>query len=306
MTVGIDDSGWTYGAEHEWGDWSLDAKLPKGCAHNKKDYTCVNSNGIANDPRGLTYRFGGEINTPPTSDLTAQVEIMLDLVAALPNAVVNYRSNLHIHIRVPGLREDLDMLKRLTIYNQNNIAKALELVEPIPEPTRLQGWPSEEEYLGARRRWKRRRVSHHTILPPDRVLKQLQARTTKEFFEAEVPRSKARAVMWHASPRCAVNVRQLLETDTIEFRHFPGTLKSSEMLRALLWCWCYMQDALSPHPMGVDALWEVQTDWDFPRFPEYCHWQEKRYRATCHDGSLTRETIARNIALIKAGNFPKD
>ena len=40
-----------------------------------------------------------------------------------------------------------------------------------------------------------------------------------------------------------------------------------------------------------------------PRFPRYEHWMENRYRATCHDGTLFKENIERNIKLILAGEF---
>src|ERR1039458_3941925 len=109
-------NGWTYGSEHEWSDHPRDAVLPVGCVHNTKDSTIVNSNGIANDPSNKSYQFGGEINTPPTDYPEGQVTILRKLVKALPTAKVNYRSNLHVHVRIPGLRDDLKLLKRVQLY----------------------------------------------------------------------------------------------------------------------------------------------------------------------------------------------
>jgi hypothetical protein len=38
-------------------------------------------------------------------------------------------------------------------------------------------------------------------------------------------------------------------------------------------------------------------------FPEYVHWKEVRYRATCHDGTLSAQQIADNIRAIQEGRF---
>ena len=43
---------------------------------NDKDNTIVNSNGVANDPLGKLCKYGGEINTKPTSTVEEQVEII--------------------------------------------------------------------------------------------------------------------------------------------------------------------------------------------------------------------------------------
>lgn len=293
--------GWTYGTEHELGDWSLDNKLPKGCTRATDDYTMVNSNGVGNDPKGKDYRFGGEINTPPTDTPGGQVEILAEIIRTHPEAIVNYRSNLHCHIRVPGLKDDLSALKQLAQYNADYLEGILEVIEPIPEPVKSL-FENEEEFQGARRRWRRRRVSHHTVLPAKRLDLQLVTTSPQKFFEAEVPQSKRGKALWHAQPRQAVNVRQLLQTDTIEFRHFPGTLSLNQLAEAFRWCRLYLTHALTD---GMDpfSIYETGGDWNLPRFPEYLHWQEVRYRATCHDGTLDREVIRDNIARIEAGVF---
>ncbi|MEN6369497.1 MAG: hypothetical protein ABFD77_07360, partial [Thermotogota bacterium] len=61
-----DTDSFTYGVELEYADVKFGNPLPNGCAWNTKDNTIVNSNGIANDPLGKLWLFGGEINTRPT------------------------------------------------------------------------------------------------------------------------------------------------------------------------------------------------------------------------------------------------
>jgi hypothetical protein len=291
----------TYGAEHEWADWPLDRALPKGFKRDERDITIVNSNGVANDPTGRLWRFGGEINTPPTDTTRGQADILQALLLRYPEAVVNYRSNLHIHIRVPGLRENLPALKRVQAHIHRWMPVLLPVLEPeLSERPAARVGETSEEYIGAVRRWRRRRVSHGTLLKAQRVEGQLAAQTIEEFFEREVPRSSWGKPMWHAQPRICVNLRQLRETDTVEFRHFPGTLYADQMQICQEWCEAYLMRALD----GEDCS-DIKTQYAglFQSFPAYSHWHERRYRATVHDGTLTREQIAVNIQQIVDGVF---
>lgn len=296
MTVSM--RGWTYGAEHEWADWPLSTELPAGYGRDTRDVTMVNSNGIANDPTGKLYGYGGEINTPPTSSIQGQVDCLSELKELLPTARVNYRSNLHIHIRAPGLGGDLVGLKRVQTYIHANMPRALMQIEPLPRPSLLDKMSDSEEHQGALRRWRRRRVSHQTLLTKERLKRQLAARTVDEFYNLEVPQSKDGRPLWHCQPRLCVNLRQHKETDTVEFRHFPGTLDERELNVCLEWCHHFLRAALGGVPieklLGISAF---QTEC-FPRFPAYCHWQEVRYRATCHDGTNSKEDIAEAIQQI--------
>ena len=296
----IDATGWTFGCEHEWADWPLARPLPENYGRDMRDHTIVNSNGIANDPKGRLYGFGGEINTPPTDTPEGQVDCLEELKTLLPEATINYRSNLHIHIRVPGLREELDVLKDLQRWIHATMPKVFRVVEPLPRPEE-QYMHDPAVYKGELRRWRRRRVSHQTLLTGKRLKRQLAAPDLTSFFEWEVPESKGRP-MWHFQPRLCVNIRQLLETDTIEFRHFPGTLNSDEMFTAVNWCREYLLAGLLGRS-DLKTLLSKYEGMDFPPFPDYDHVMECRYRATCHDGSVKKEDIAANIKAILEGTW---
>lgn len=295
---------WTIGAEHEWADYDRTLPLPKGNENNHKDFTVVNSNGIANDPKDTLYKFGGEINTRPTNTIADQVEVMEDLkhiFRKIPPQI-NYRCNLHIHIRVPELRDDLESLRRVQAYIHRYMPKLFPIVEPIPPvPDKFFGpYKSTEAYNGAQARYNRRVVSHHTLLPPQRIKDQLAAKTTKAFFEAEVP-SDNKMPLWHLQPRAAINLRQLIETDTIEFRHFPGTLSPSELKICLSWCKQFLIYALDNSE--IDSLWKWAKESKFPEFAPYDHDLELKYKATAHDGSLKKYQIKENIRQILNGSF---
>lgn len=308
---------WTYGCEHEWADWPLGRGVPPGYGRDLRDITIVNSNGIANDPRGRTCKIGGEINTPPTDTPLEQVGCLTELKEWLPEATVNYRSNLHLHIRVPGLRDDLARLKQVQRYIHEAMPKSFPVIQPTPRPLHEHAlylddndlvrddygpeyFPDAEEHRGACRRWRRRRVSHQTLLTPARLERQLAATSIEDFFEAEVPQSKNRP-MWHLQPRLCVNLRQLRETDTIEFRHFAGTMNEQHLLAGMNWCREFLFHALNDAPIE-GMLNAYRPEW-FAHWPRYDHRLERGYRATCHDHTLSHVQIMENVAAIEQGTF---
>jgi hypothetical protein len=154
---------WTIGTELELADARRDTPLPGCSTWDHKDYTIVNSNGIANDPLGKTWKFGGEINTEPTSSVDAQVNVIQKILdTCSPIATANYRSNLHVHIRVPGLAADATLVKRTIEWVQTHVN--FSVVDPLPlQPTAT----------AALVRWRRRKQSHHTILQSNCALHML-------------------------------------------------------------------------------------------------------------------------------------
>lgn len=285
---------WSYGAEHELADWDSRKGLPKGYAR-APDYTIVNSNGIAAQPDAKLYPYGGEVNTPPTLRIIEQVECINIIRDMHPDATINYRSNLHVHIRVPGLKDSLDLLKKIQRAIHIELPLCIDLIEPISKGTT----PAE------RKREKRCYVSHHTFLSNERVAKQVcDTETVKEFFEAEVPKDKSGRVLWHLQPRVCVNLRQLLQTDTVEFRHFPGTLDENELLTAILWCRDFLIYAIEGK--SIKKLAEAYTRTDallLPRFSLFQEALEIGYQATCTHGEFTKQEIRENIKAIEGGTF---
>lgn len=294
-------SGWTYGAELELSDLDQRKGLPKGFGWDKRDVTMVNSNGIAVDPHGKLYPFGGEINTPPTKTIKEQVLKFKEVLKFHSDATVNHRSNLHIHVRVPGLKKNLEACKKIQRYVFEN-AGYLDVIEPIPRPDRTD-YKTEEQFAGANRRYNRRKVSHHASITKKRFEEQQAAKNFAEFFAAEAPKKKDGTPMFHLAPRLAVNLRQLQETDTIEFRHFPGTLDAAEFKDCLRWCRDFLIEALGAQT-PCKKLFQ-KGDYNFPKFAKYVHWREVLYRNTVHDGTLKKDVIAANIKKIRKGEWSK-
>lgn len=266
--------GWTFGVELELSDCRRDTPLPGASVWDRNDFTIVNSNGVANDPRGKVWPFGGEINTEPTDSIDSQVEVIERVLLSLrPAPAVNYRSNLHVHIRVPGLSGDVAGVKRVLSYVGSHGGDAFRLVDPIPE--RPSG--ADEVSVGARRRWRRRRVSHHHMLTRERLAAALAAETVDGIRRAHAPLSAGGAPQYQLAPRCAVNVRSLWENagQTVEFRHFSMSLDLDELRNAIRWCAVFLDAALSGYDGGpAGLLWPGAR---FPRQPLYDHWLETRY-----------------------------
>jgi hypothetical protein len=296
----LDPESWTYGAELEYGDLYRSKVLNDGCKWDVRDFTMVNSNGIAVDPKGKLYPFGGEINTRPTDTIDEQVALFEKLMRFYPEAHCNYRSNLHIHVGIPGLHEDLATLKKIQTYVDEELRWYIDTLEYIPKPV-VEDYPWEGSFEGAMKRFHRRQRSHHTFIPKMRVATQMHAKSVHEFLEAEVPRAGDGAVMWHAQPRAAVNLRQLRETKTIEFRHFPGTLDPEEFKAALTWCKEFLHAAINTgeQVFYLGTRLGVQTGaLKLPTFRPYVHWMELRYRATTHDGTWNPKQIKEHIEYI--------
>lgn len=282
----------SFGCELEVSDWDA-RKLPPPGWGRSPDHTIVNSNGVAAQPSTKVYGFGGELNSPPSDSVDDQVALVCETLDSLrPSPAVNYRSNFHVHVRVPGLKDSLTHLKAVQRYVHDSMPSLLPVIEPIPQG----GTPAE------RKRARRRKVSHHTLLTPHRLKHQLDAGSVKEFFEREVPATKAGGKpMWHAQPRLCVGLRQLLQTDTVEFRHFPGTLDPFEIAECFAWCQQFVLNALSGAPTTL--AYAVRCAAGLPAFPDFCEWQEVYYQSTADQGVIGKAEISRNIASILEGDF---
>jgi hypothetical protein len=295
--MNYDVDAWSYGVELEYGDSYRFCELPDGAAWNDKDNTCVSSTGIGNDPHGKLYSFGGEINTKPTYSIEDQIEhIKLINLALSPAPNVNYRSNLHIHVRVPGLKDNLEDCKKLLKYIERYQQQAFDIVETIPVPNKST-MPA-LEYTWALKRMKRRHKSHQYKLPKNRVDAMLAAKTTQEFYEEHAPLTE-KGRMWYFSPRAGINLRQMWEeTNTIEFRHFPGTLDMVEMESCIRWCQQFLNAALNLDDISPREFY-MEQDWSFPKFQPYNFEAEQIYQWTNFDTNTKTEISNRLSALRK-------
>jgi hypothetical protein len=291
----------TYGAELEFADVDTTNPLPEGSSWNHMDNTIVNSNGIANDPKCELWKFGGEINTKPTSSVTKQVEVISDILRSLkPKPTINYRCNLHVHVRVPALHNDLDSCKKLLGYIDTYGEQVFDIVESIPKPN--PATMTAGSFEGAMKRYHRRKKSHQYQLPKSRVHAMFNAKTTHEFHQEHAPLTDKNTRMWYFSPRAAINLRQMWETtNTIEFRHFPGTVNLFEFESCIMWCREFLNNVLNnEEPLTpIELYHSLPFKPQFPEFATYDHELEKMYQLTNFE-SNSRKVVASRLEEFKA------
>jgi hypothetical protein len=284
----------TYGMELEYGDIWRDRQLPAGLSWNAKDYSVVSSTGIANDPKGLVYSRGGEINSDPTTTIDEQVDFFEGLLTANLEPRLNHRTNLHLHIRVPGLAQDLGALKLLLDYINRNQVDIYREIEPIPIPARGD-YDTAEAYKGASKRYSRRKVSHQYKVSESRVEKALAATTVDEFLAAHAPVMANGEPAWGLTTRAGINLLQLKETDTVEFRHFTNTLDPAKLRCCFEWVAAFIPAALDD--ASVEQL-TTASGRNFPEFAPYNHAMEVGYGFTNFDKN-SRKVVTERVGELR-------
>ena len=291
----IDPKSFTYGAELEWADVDRRKPLPPGTWGWQIDHTVANSNGVT---LVQYYPFGGEIQTKPTQSIGAQLQHFQELLDLFPEAKLNHSCALHVHIRAPGLKDNLKLLKQVQELVVRWSPKFLPLIDPTSKPT-AKDYPNLDVLKGALKHHRWRCRSRWTTLSAKRIEVQLAAKTCREFFEREAPiSSKNGRPYWFFQPRSAVNLRQLLATDTVEFRHFSGTTDVGEFKTALLWCRAFLDLAINKQGESpVDLFHKEFSEQQFPKFVPYNHVLEQRRQKT-HPTGKRKEDVMRAIEQI--------
>jgi hypothetical protein len=203
-----------------------------------------------------------------------------------PKPTVNYRSNLHVHIRVPGLSDDVQAIKKAMRYVELHGQRAFDLVDPLPEKPE-KGTP---EMV----RWRRRKQSHQNMLTTEQYANVYHSNSTEQIKLAHViSYSVDGTPQWQFVQRCGVNFLSLWKHDTIEFRHFCGTLSLFEMYFSLLWCRQFLIAALQDHKMTPDSIYgSWGSHIEYPKQPLLSRWHEERYRLTSPRYNSDSEILA--------------
>src|SRR6266446_6992215 len=204
----------TFGAELEIGDIDTRVEIPEGNHWCRKDATICNGNGAANDPLKRLNLFGSEIQTRPGRSPEELLEITLEIYRLFPKLEFNYTTNLHVHIRVPGLRDDLKALKKIARYQHKFGLRMFHLIDPLIDPMTLpvsRGVSSLEEDRGAVKRYRRRLVSHWHQVPEYQYSLMEAAQTVDEFFLAHRKPAGGLDLLPSRVTRAGVNLLQLLD-----------------------------------------------------------------------------------------------
>ena len=272
-------SEFTYGAELEWSDVDRRIELPADCGTwDYEDKTIVNSDGMPNDPKGKKNVYGGEINTTPTDSIQQQIENISKLKDLL-NPKSFYRANLHVHIGVPGLVDDIDRLQKLFQYilaNEKYVYNTM-LYRPPCNPA---DYTNPKDLKLAQNFDKQQNFWAKRPLAPNRVEEVLKAKTAREFYEAQFAwDSKKNKRIWHlGSPRAGINLRSLVKNGSIEFRIFPGTVDLEEIQACFEFAHDFTWAGLNDHSITAKYMHET-NNWKFPKWQPFLIELERIWQA---------------------------
>ena len=251
----------SFGCELEWSDIDrridIPAKLgswegPKIAGYYMgSEIDIVNTKGrwkgVGTDPLCITCKVGGEIHTQPSKLIESQLYRVMRILDLFPVANAACPNHGHIHVGVPGLLQDLNLLKNVFRYvrkNQDDLIRQCcgytPLEADIIRQTNLADWVKSYFLVGDGKHIKQELF--------DRVE---EAVTVKEVLQAleEVP---CEDWFWSFnqieetpnSHRTAVNLFNLTKGETIEFRIFRSTTNPVELWSCLHFVREFMNQAL--------------------------------------------------------------
>lgn len=253
----------TFGYELELGDVLKSRNLPNHFGTwewAERDIVNVYPpyRGVASDPLGENPPVGGEINVHPARS----PEELADLISEIINWFHCQGDNVsagpvnhgHVHVRVPGLRDDLPRLKRLTQYIRDNQQTAIWAIYNFQDHAAMSEAPGLRTYL----KWDGGRPMPNWMC--DNILN--MARNFDDFIRIQCCGKNG---IGRGRPfRYAVNTYCLKHTDTIEFRLFRASLSHREIFDSIRFVEDFMIAAQYGGPNLEDLL--HNGGYQFPPF----------------------------------------
>jgi hypothetical protein len=275
-----DKSIFTYGAEIEWGDIPRNKVIPDNLGSWEYcECDIINLNGryrgLACDPDGIDPPVGGEINTKPTQTWPEQLDRIMEIKNLFERPTAGTVNHGHLHIRVPGLRDDIEALKRLTKYVVDNQDLCIEKCYQFKESDLMKG-DKAKTYL----KWDGGRPM------PDWMGENIDvfAENFEDFIRIQQcgkdGKSRGRPF------RYAINTYCLKHTDTIEFRLFRSSINEREIHDSLMFVENFIDAALNDGPSVEEIL--KQHNYLFPRFiydPE----MSRAWKETKHSSDISKK-----------------
>lgn len=268
----------TWGYEIEWGD--IDRRLTPPEHLGKWEYAetdIVNIHDpfkyIACDPLGEAPYMGGEINTKPTKTWQEQVDRIMQLHQFFvdngnqPSAsCVNHG---HLHVYVPGLKDDIEALKRLIAYIKANQADTIEACYGFYETGQMKNAKGAKMYL---------KYDGGREMPEymcDNIIN-----LAKDFDHFIKLHAAGKDGVSMGRPfRYAINTYCMKHTGTIEFRCFRSTTKRDEMESQFRFAEKFIDAALNGGPSVKEIL--AAENYMFPPFVwdlnEYVGWEKTKW-----------------------------
>ena len=254
----IDKNTFTYGYEIEWGDTPRSTSIPESLGSWEYcECDIVNLiepyRGLAVDPLGLNPPVGGEINTKPTKTWEQQVERIIQIRDLFDHPTASIVNHGHLHVRVPGLKDDIDALKALTAYTVENQETAISRVYGFVETPEMLG-DKVKTYL----KWDGGRPM--PIWMGENIIN--MAEDFDDFIRIQCCGKDG--VSRGRPFRYAINTYCMKHTDTIEFRLFRSSTDERHIHDSFKFAENFIDAALNNGPSVDDIL--ADYDYQFPPF----------------------------------------
>jgi len=276
--MNYDKNTFTFGYEIEWGDIDRTLEIPPHLgAWEYAETDIVNIHEpykyIACDPLGTEPPVGGEVNTKPTATWEEQVARIMEIHELFvangdrPSAsVVNHG---HLHVFVPGLKDDVEALKRLIAYIQKNQTDTIEACYQFRDKNEMKLLKGSKMYLkldGGREM-------------PDYMCENIINLTTDFDHFIKLHAAGKDGVSMGRPFRYAINTYCMKHTGTIEFRCFRSTTDRKQIEDQFKFAVAFIDAALNDGPSVEQILSEY--DYDFPPFVwnpgEYKGWMNTKW-----------------------------
>lgn len=272
--MNYDPKKFTWGYEIEWGDIPRSTVIPDHLG--KWEYAetdIVNLHepyrGLACDPLGIEPPVGGEINTKPTNTWQEQVDRIMQIKDLFEHPTASCVNHGHLHVYVPGLKDDIDALKKLVKYIRDNQHVVIDRCYQFRVDSDMSRAKTAKTYL----KWDGGRPM------PDYMANNIieKANNFEDFIRLHAAGKDG--VSMGRPFRHAINTYCMKHTGTIEFRCFRSSIDRKEIEDCFRFAEKFIDAALNGGPEADEIIFEgVYT---FPKF-EYDHemyvaWENTKY-----------------------------
>jgi hypothetical protein len=268
----------TWGYEIEWGDIDRRIDIPQHLGsweYAETDIVNIHPpfQYKACDPLGTDPYMGGEVNTKPTKTWMQQVERILEIKALFeangntPSAsCVNHG---HLHVFVPGLKDDIESLKKLTSYIRENQNTVIKNCYNFYDTNDMKNYKNAKMYL---------KLDGGRTMPDYMSSNIISGATDFEHF-IKLHAAGKDGVSMGRPFRYGINTYCMKHTGTIEFRCFRSTTKREEIESQFRFVEMFMEAALNDGPSANEIL--SDNSFKFPPFiwdaSEYDGWIKTKY-----------------------------
>lgn len=251
----------SFGCELEWSDIDRKVDIPKelGSWEGPKiagyymgsEIDIVNTKGDwkghGTDPLCINCPVGGEIHTQPSNTIDSQMYRIMRIMDLFNTVSVACPNHGHIHVAIPGIKQDLVALKNLFRYTKKN---ELSMMKACCGYTRedydkimnadLDGWVKSYLTMGDGKQ-----------INPGIYEKVEKAKDISEILEL-LKNTKAIDYDWvtgkgtvtENSHRTCLNLFNLVKGETVEFRIFRASINPVEIYSSLVFAKRYIEEAL--------------------------------------------------------------